>query len=68
MGIGGIMDYKDAIEFIMAGASVVQIGSGNFVNPTITLDIIQGIERFMKEENIKSLDEIKGIIWRDILC
>lgn len=68
MGIGGIMDYKDAIEFIMAGASAVQIGSGNFVNPTITLDIIQGIERFMKEENIKSLDEIKGIIWRDILC
>lgn len=68
IGIGGIMDYKDAIEFIMAGASAVQIGSGNFVNPTITLDIIKGIERFMEEENISSLEEIRGIIWRDIIC
>ncbi len=38
------MDYKDAIEFIMAGASAIQIGSGNFTNPHICIDVIQGIE------------------------
>ena len=68
IGIGGIVDYKDAIEFIMAGAYGVQIGSGNFIKPDISLDIICGIETFMEEENIKSLEEIRGIIGRDIMC
>ena len=68
IGIGGIMNYKDAIEFIMAGAHAVQIGSANFIKPDITLDIINGIESFMEEENIKNLKEIRGIIGRDILC
>lgn len=62
IGVGGIVDYKDAIEFIMAGAHAVQIGSGNFIKPDITLDIINGIEKFMKDQGIKSLDEIRGII------
>ncbi|GFN34451.1 dihydroorotate dehydrogenase [Tepidimicrobium xylanilyticum] len=62
LGIGGIMGYKDAIEFIMAGAWAVQIGSGNFIKPTITLDIIDGIEKFMINEGIKSLDEIRRVI------
>lgn len=62
IGIGGIMTAKDALEFIMAGATAVQVGSGNFINPTITLDIIEGIEEFMDKEGIKSLDEIRGII------
>ncbi len=61
IGIGGIMDYKDAIEFIMAGAYAVQIGSGNFINPPhICLDIIDGIERFMEDEGIKFIEEIRG--------
>ena len=60
--------YKDAIEFIMAGADLVQIGSGNFINPTISLDIIDGIEDFMEKQGIKSLSEIKGIIGRENLC
>ena len=68
IGMGGIMDYKDAIEFIMAGADLIQIGSGNFINPSISLDLIEGIENFMIEEGIKDLSEIKGIIGRDILC
>lgn len=68
IGMGGIMDYKDAIEFIMAGAWAIQVGSGNFVNPTITMDIIKGIENFMKEEKIKSIEDIRGIIGRDKLC
>ena len=64
IGIGGIVDYKDALEYIMAGASAVQIGSGNFIKPSISLDIINGIEKFAKEENIKSIKEIIGIARR----
>ncbi|MCF6464283.1 dihydroorotate dehydrogenase [Clostridium sp. Cult2] len=62
LGIGGITNYKDAIEFIMAGAWAVQVGSGNFIKPTITLDIIEGIEEFMISEGIKSLEEIRGLV------
>lgn len=62
IGIGGITSSKDAIEFIMAGASAVQVGSGNFIKPDICLDIIDGIGEFMEGENIKFLEEIRGII------
>lgn len=64
IGIGGIMDWKDAIEFIMAGAAAVQVGTANFIKPDISLDIIQGIEAFLKAEGIKSINEIKGIARR----
>ena len=62
MGMGGISNAKDAIEFIMAGATCIQIGTANFVNPKIGLEIIDGIESFMNEQGIESLDEIRGII------
>ena len=62
IGLGGISSWQDAIEFIMAGASAVQIGSANFIKPDIALDIIRGIEAYMVRENIKSLDEIRAII------
>ena len=68
IGIGGIVDYEDAIEFIMAGAYAIQVGSGNFIKPDISLDIINGIKSFMEEEGIKNLEEIRGIIGRDIIC
>jgi len=68
IGMGGIVDYKDAIEFIMAGAWAVQIGSGNFTKPDICLDIIDGIEKYMYEEGIKSIEEIRGIIGRNEIC
>ncbi|WP_352419663.1 dihydroorotate dehydrogenase [Proteiniborus sp.] len=64
VGIGGIMDWRDVIEFIMAGADAIQIGSANFVKPDITLDIINGVEEFLKQEGIKSIKEIKGIARR----
>ena len=64
IGIGGIMSWEDAIEYIMAGADLVQIGSGNFRKPDICLDIIKGIEDYMKAENIENLKEIRGIIGR----
>lgn len=61
IGMGGIMNSRDAIEFIMAGADAIQVGSANFVKPDIAIDIIDGIEDYMKREGIKSLTEIKGI-------
>lgn len=64
IGIGGIMTSDDAIEFIMAGADAVQIGSGNFIKPDICLDVINGMTDFMKKEGIKSIKEIKGIARR----
>lgn len=60
LGGGGIMDYKDAIEFIMAGASAVSIGTGNFVNPRLALEIAEGIKSYLQEENIKSVGELTG--------
>jgi dihydroorotate dehydrogenase (NAD+) catalytic subunit len=61
VGLGGICSWQDAIEFIMAGAYAVQVGTANFIKPDICLDIISGIEEYMIKENIKALSEIRGI-------
>lgn len=61
-GLGGIMSWQDAIEFIMAGAALVQVGTANFIYPDAAEKIIKGIEEFMDNEKIKSLDEIRGIV------
>ncbi|WP_024620910.1 dihydroorotate dehydrogenase [Metaclostridioides mangenotii] len=62
MGMGGITKATDAIEFIMAGATCIQVGTANFINTKIGLDIIEGINEFMDSEGIKDLDEIRGIL------
>ncbi|MCD3217760.1 dihydroorotate dehydrogenase [Clostridium botulinum C] len=62
IGMGGIVSAEDAIEFIMAGATAIQVGTGNFIKPNISLDIIEGIEMFMLNEGIKSIEEIRGIV------
>lgn len=62
IGMGGIMDYKDALEFIMAGASLIQVGTANFVDYNSMIDIASGIENYLIEENIKDIKEITGII------
>lgn len=62
IGMGGIATAEDAIEFIMAGATMVSVGTANFHNPTVTLDIIKGIEEFMTSQGIKSLDEIRHCV------
>lgn len=59
-GIGGISTWQDAVEFIMAGASAVQIGMAHFMKPDTTLDIINGLEQYCLDTGIKSLDEIRG--------
>jgi len=60
IGCGGIMTGLDAIEYIMAGATAVQVGTATFVNPRATLDVLDGIERFMEEEGIADLHQLIG--------
>lgn len=62
IGMGGIMTWKDAVEFIMAGAHLIQIGTANFINPEAGKEIILGLQNYMEQEGLKSLDEIRGII------
>lgn len=62
IGVGGIFSAEDAIEFFIAGAAAVQIGTANFVNPRATIDVIVGIERYLAERNISSLSEITGTL------
>ena len=61
VGCGGIMTATDAIEFLMAGASAIQVGTATFSNPRAPLDILEGIEAFMKKEGMKSLKGLVGI-------
>ncbi len=60
IGCGGITSASDAIEFIMAGASAVQVGSATFTNPRASLDVLEGIEQFMEKEGINKLTELIG--------
>ena len=55
IGMGGIMNTEDALEFIIAGASAVAIGTANFINPKACVDILAGIEKYMKENKIKNI-------------
>lgn len=60
IGMGGIMDYKDAIEFLIAGASAVQVGTANFVNPRATVDIIEGLTNYCRDKGIHHLNDLVG--------
>ncbi len=60
MGLGGIMSGEDAIEFMLAGATTVSIGAGNFVEPYTSIKTIQGIEEYMKKCNIDDINSIIG--------
>ncbi len=62
VGLGGIMCATDAIEFLLAGASAVQIGTANFIDPGITLKVIDGILHYLDENGFKSVKEIIGLI------
>ncbi len=60
IGVGGITDYRDALEFLIAGARAVQVGTANFLNTRVTLDIIDGIQRYCKERGIENVNDIIG--------
>ncbi len=62
MGIGGITTWQDAIEFIMAGATCVQIGTSSFMNPALAVDVIDGMEAYLEKNNIENIQEIRGIL------
>ena len=62
IGVGGIMSAQDALEFMIAGAAAVQVGTANFVNPNATIDIIEGIEEFLIEKKISSIRDIIGTL------
>ena len=62
IGLGGIMNWKDAVEFMLAGASAVQIGTANFIDPAITIKVIDGINDYLERHGCKSVSEIIGAL------
>lgn len=62
IGIGGIMDYRDALEFLLVGARAIQVGTASFVNPRATLDILEGLEGYCSEKGIDRIRDIIGTL------
>ncbi len=62
LGMGGIQNAEDALEFIMAGATMVAVGTANFNNPSVTEDIINGLETFMDKNGVKDINELIGCV------
>lgn len=60
IGMGGISCWQDAIEFILAGASAIQIGTYNFIDPNITVKVVDGIKNYLEKNNIQSISELTG--------
>jgi len=65
IGMGGIISTLDALEFIMAGATAIAVGTGNFYNPGTTLEIIDGLEKFCAENNVDDIKQLQGIAWKN---
>jgi len=64
IGMGGVVSTEDALEFIMAGASAVAVGTGNFINPQLTVEIIRGLENYCLQYGIESITELVGAAWK----
>ena len=62
LGMGGIINGDDAIEYMLAGATAVSIGSGNFVDPETSIKTIEGIENYMRKHNIEDIKSIIGTV------
>lgn len=62
IGMGGIESAEDAIEMLLVGASAVSVGTANFYNPTVTMDIVDGIEAYMKQNHFVSVQDMVGIV------
>ncbi len=60
IGIGGIMTAEDAVEFLLVGAKAVQVGTANFINPSATIDIIDGIEEYLNKNNLSDINQVIG--------
>ncbi|MBQ7684956.1 MAG: nitronate monooxygenase, partial [Bacteroidaceae bacterium] len=62
VGLGGIMTARDAIEFFMAGATAIEIGTANFIDPAVTIKVRDGINRWLDDHGCQSVQEIVGVI------
>lgn len=62
IGLGGIMNARDAIEFLLAGASAIEIGTANFIDPTVTVKVAEGINEYLDRHGFKSVQEIVGAL------
>ena len=62
IGMGGIMNAEDAIEMILAGATAVSVGTANFINPQVTMEIIKGIEQYMEQYHVSDIRELIGAV------
>ena len=62
IGMGGIQNAEDALEFIMAGATAVSIGTANFTNPYATIEVIDGIQKYMEKNQIEDIHELIGCV------
>ena len=62
IGLGGISTAADAIEFFMAGASAIEIGTANFLDPAVTIKVRDGINQWLDDHGCKSLSEIVGVV------
>ena len=62
IGMGGIATPEDALEFMMAGATAVSVGTSNFINPSVTMEIVDGIREYMKRQHIEDIQEIIGCV------
>jgi len=62
IGMGGISTGEDAVEFLLAGASAVMVGTMNFVTPTACIDVVKGIEKYLVQYNISSVMDIIGTL------
>lgn len=62
VGLGGIMNGRDALEFIMAGARAIEVGTANFIDPSVTMKIIDEITEFCDRQGVKEINELIGII------
>ena len=62
IGMGGIANAKDAMEFILAGATAVSVGTANFNNPNTTIEVVEGIEDYMARHNVEDINDLIGIV------
>jgi dihydroorotate dehydrogenase (NAD+) catalytic subunit len=62
IGVGGILNYKDAVEYLLAGATAIQVGTANFLNPGVTIEVIEGIKTYMRENRVKDVKDLIGAV------
>jgi dihydroorotate dehydrogenase (NAD+) catalytic subunit len=62
IGLGGIVSVEDALEFLIVGAKAIQVGTANFVNPQVTLEIISGLENYLRRQGLREINQIIGTL------